>query len=1017
MGVGALENAEAEISRALFALCGQGEGTRGFDKVQTIALANETRVGESANGERGDSEVVRAEAVYALLGGDATLVDPALSGRRVLTCAYGRRAGRHLLMRELAARAASEMAQRAEKIAKVKLFSLRAAFLECSLGESDANVVFDHLGQQIVDAAGITQESIQSIMKPLSMESLPSLITLINNRASSMQECSGHFIFQLEAVHANDVGSLTIISAASLEKMGKRADPKKAWVPSAVLSATLPRTESLEEPGTAEAVVEHAASLHRLSGLIDTFARSSGGNGSFQCTGHSSLLLLASVQAAAGPKPPQGNHVGLLMQACQQLQEQRQLAVATSQIQLSEACSRLPPTYGTVANGGSLLAPGSDRLSAASGGPGSAAVRGCMLPSPPDSDRMSLNSGSVSPSVTSNPELRPATLNSSFNAAADEACDSSLLQGSATAPTGSSAAVAAGGDPLSEQSQLLQQQLLQQRLASGYGVLPAFSSGALLSGGTQSTQNAGGSTAGASVASVPGCLSPRRHSVSGSTGQGGGGGVGGFMAEGAVALLEQLAVTEQEHRFSLEEWTSKVRDERLTHEQQVQDLLQVIARQQLTQRQLAENIRGFLQDNIYSMQEAVLMECSTGTLSVGASTGSVSTGVPMERYHWMQRLPRPANSVRVEGPGGARTTSPQLVWQQGSGGSQFMAGSSPRRLPGEAKRSPVRQSSDFHEWASVDNMSSPLTSLDALKFYGESGPSVLPGSEPPPSPLTRSRSANFPSGPVLGNVHRGAASGIGSLHGECGSLLPMSPQVPPRDMSPARSRSVMQGVNPAMTAAASATAAAQHGPPQRNLVPYASGQSLPPAMMPSFPPPVQVPAAPGAALDTPCVLMSPRREHRVACDDGVRSPPPAPPAGQMLPYPKALDRTPHSARSGFVVGNVPWMQPAEPRQQSNLRWDQASPCRVRYVGGSATGSSKSPVPLNSGQGGNRSVIANSPKNAPSGASAIGSRNSEPQQRSGAPPTGSVGSAMSGLGLAVPLSVTSKSPAKCIRPQR
>lgn len=180
-----------------------------------------------------------------------------------------------------------------------------------------------------------------------------------------------------------------------------------------------------------------------------------------------------------------------------------------------------------------------------------------------------------------------------------------------------------------------------------------------------------------------------------------------------------------------------------------------------------------------------------------------------------------------------------------------------------------------------------------------------------------------------------------------------------------------------------ATASAPAVQPQvhshhRGLTPYASGPSLPSAY--TGPPP---------GGDAPCgggapILPSPRLEHRgivsASRDDGVRSPPGPPgphaPQGHVPPHAKALDRTPHSARSSLLVGSPPWSQSGDPRQpvsgpspaggsqqqrhggggsapggpgpygtpchgtlpgphgaHGGLRLEQASPCRARLVGG------------------------------------------------------------------------------------
>lgn len=293
-----------------------------------------------------------------------------------------------------------------------------------------------------------------------------------------------------------------------------------------------------------------------------------------------------------------------------------------------------------------------------------------------------------------------------------------------------------------------------------------------------------------------------------------------------------------------------------------------------------------------------------------------------------------------------RTTSPPLVWQHGNG-VNFAVGS-PRRISGEVKCVPVRQTSDFQRPTTASGpLGSPLASNEG--FFSSEAP------QGPPSPLTRSRSANLHL-----NVHRGPLSGVQADP----TLLPMSPHVPHRDPSPSRSRSVVQGAGLAMTTPLPAHA----GAAQRGAMPsYASGPPLPSSHLQTFPPPVQVPtcATPAAATAMPSatamdtVLPSPRRDQRGVLDDGIRSPPPAlapPPQGHTYPHLKQqLDCTPHSARNGLVVGSLAWpaqQQPLVPPQDSRQpadtrsitmkqRWDQASPCRMRFVGANAAAAAAS----------------------------------------------------------------------------
>merc|ERR1712050_347221 len=91
---------------------------------------------------------------------------------------------------------------------------------------------------------------------------------------------------------------------------------------------------------------------------------------------------------------------------------------------------------------------------------------------------------------------------------------------------------------------------------------------------------------------------------------------------------------------------------------------------------------------------------------------------------------------------------------------------------------------------------------------------------------------------------------------------------------------------------------------------------------------------------------------------------------------KQLDRTPHSARNGLVINSISssWTSPQQaldPRQPSEnrstgVRWDQASPYRVRYVGATSSSSvPKNPGPFSAGQlAANRGLLGPPPKTAP-----------------------------------------------------
>lgn len=397
-------------------------------------------------------------------------------------------------------------------------------------------------------------------------------------------------------------------------------------------------------------------------------------------------------------------------------------------------------------------------------------------------------------------------------------------------------------------------------------------------------------------------------------------------------------------------------------------------------------------------------------------------------------------SVRVEGARGAspllagserllepdraswghavRAASPPLVGLSASGPSrQGVYGlGSPRQLTcGEvpdAKRTPTRQAlaSDLQEWAGSEASNSTnttlATSLEVLKQQ-ESRPGSV---EAPPSPVARKRGGNnytavVPVPGVMSNAAPGPPlrSGGFSVYGDGA----MSPQLPQQELSPTRSRSVIQAVTSQSlgqggSGPPSATSQMPIQEPARSLIPYASSPLLPPALMPSFPPPVQVSSV-ASNGDVPSMMPSPRRESRYF-EDGVRSPPPAPP-GQALPYPKGLDRTPHSARSGFVVNTLTRAQAVDSRPDRvlNVRREQASPCRVRYVENNTTATTVACGAAGSANGCGTNC----------GSGGVPAARGRPVL--GPVPKGALPTRVAPSMTQVHLGVASKSPTACIRP--
>lgn len=818
---------QAALARAIFALSG-GEGAC-FDNVFWAEVVEARRIQECITCESPRAtdtpEVIVADSIYSHLGADKVFVDPALAGRRQLVCVYGRRSGRHRVLQKVVGRVARELICRAESCASVKLFSLRMTLLECGLFESEANVVHDLLGQRIIDAAGISEESVTSIMRPLTAETLPSLTSLLASKPLSSSECSGHYFLHIEAEHANDVGTISIVSVASLEKMGKRLD----------LATDVRQRGCFPSDSSGLAAQQHCASLRRLSGLIDTFAHQHRGVGGGEDL--SSLLLLL-----APPNCAPRSHLALIAAECFRLRDEREMG-ASGDDNRDEVGGRPPAQV-------QRPVPTSSRCFT---------ERHCVLPSPPASECLDWGSRECSPA--------PSTSSSRSGSPIPHA------PGDAHGRHGS------GG------------------------------------GGGDNRQAPGPSSRWTPSAS------PRQ-------------------------LLRLLAGADTAGVFDAEDWLRRVREEGKPPEEQVQDLLRVVLRMQQAHREVMQATRRLLQ-------------CTPGN-SAAAPAASSASAPPASRPDASRPL-RPSGgsasglravdasgtSVDVAAP---RNASPPIVVRRSGSGSLAPGRAQPSSgqagalsaAAAAAVASAVSTPSTHGAPAYCAgtaaltsahyNVGSPRWSLSEAEMkrppVRQPSDVLIHSEDVEPSdthsPLTRSRSANPPSGSFVVALPRGVPGSAAAAQGD----TVVSPFVPLRDASPARSRSVTTASGLALSAVTATLGDGICGIP--------SPRSL------ASKPRARVDPGKSGSCDLRPVGHRPSQiGAEASCDDGIRSPLPAPaPQGlTALHYPKALDRTPLSARSGLVMGNVQWAQTAEGGQSRMvaMRWEQASPCRVRYVGGADAG--------------------------------------------------------------------------------
>lgn len=748
------------------------------------------------------------------------MVEAFLVGKHVIVCLYqGRRCGRHCVLKELALRAAHTLVRQATQHATVKLCTLHMALFECGLRASD--MTFDIVGHQIIDPASLSGGSVLDRLRPLTNDTLSGLSSLLNARPLTPTECSGHYILHLEAEHANDVGALTVVSVASFEKLGER------------------------QPNNTLALQEYCDSLCRLQQPIGALAQRCGGHASNVPLSARGLILgagaLQSTLLVMSPpvSVPTSRHYALVANECHRLRNERG--------------PRRPSKDDADDN---VLMTSSRCFT----------ERNCVLPSPPPSDRFSFSpadSLNSSPRADGRSNVENVTTPDSgsnrtaFTSAAAAAVASvgsairGLLPGrQAAAPAVerhterpvSEDLTASPGSPSNLETR-------EMRATLGHGGCDALTA----SSSALRDSPAIGASVGSLGQRVP--STPDLRWVPSVTPR---------------QLLDLLASADSP--FNTDEWQRRVRAEGQPPEDQVNELLGVIAKMQQVYHEVLGAARQLVVPDAVQRYEARTYAASP---PLGGRAPGILVGQPG------------ATTVA------ARVSAAMPPASYGSVGS-------PRWGPVQADRTraPARQPSRIEH--------------DAIHSESLTRSPSLPAS------------ANFPAGPMIGAVRRGGLQGD------------VSPFAPMRDASPVRSRSVAKPHAPS----SAFSAPMLHGH-QRSFLPYASGTSLQSAMPQTFPPPVQVPCG----------------------DDGVRSPLPAPPR----PSQGAADRAPNSARTQGLTGRPPADVPQS--RVPGIRWEDASPYRVRYNGptpapnpqGLGTGAS-----VQSGQGSSSGALHASAGATPSG---------------------------------------------------
>ncbi|CAE7260002.1 unnamed protein product [Symbiodinium natans] len=235
--------------------------------------------------------------IYAFLGGRSRLVDPVLQGHRSFVGCYGSSDLGLRLLNALLRPASCDMMTGSARLAAQRLLRLGVSLLQCCEDENQQMQWLDALADKPIDPFALDDNALLCTSEPLK-QCLDRVDECLHRRSRDPGQLgTSHFILELTAAHANEMGALTVVFLASLASSG------------------LPRTAQAPEP-----LRRHAEGLRQISMVIN---RPRTGFGLTSVTGSSldpgATLLLLTPKPSASPQEALAANIAA---RCLKLQEE-----------------------------------------------------------------------------------------------------------------------------------------------------------------------------------------------------------------------------------------------------------------------------------------------------------------------------------------------------------------------------------------------------------------------------------------------------------------------------------------------------------------------------------------------------------------------------------------------------------------------------------------------------------------------------------------------------------------------